>query len=365
MMQWLDDIWRGLRLAADMAWQSWWALVIGFTIAGAVQAFVSERVMSRLLGGRGPAAVGLGTLLGAASSSCSFGAVATTKSLFAKGASPAASLAAFQFASTNLVIELGMVMAILLGWPFVAANVVAGLMLIVLLSVIFTWLVPTSWFDEARERLKDEADKEDSDGEKLSTKERLTTWRGWSIAFDNAFGEWKMLFKDIVGGFLIAGLIGAIVPRSWWATLFEVGGTGSFTSVVVACVVGVSVGVATFVCSVGNVPFALILYQSGIPFGAVMSFIVADLIVPTIVDAYRRYYGKKIALVLFASVFGAAVVVGVSVHEIWNAFGWIPKKASSGASMPEGYTLVLNLIALPLFLAQVWVARRRRQVRSS
>lgn len=393
-MTWLlEHLTAAAKLTGSMAWQTWWALVLGFTIAGAVESFVSERTMSRLLGG-GWRSVALGTLFGAASSSCSFGAVATTKSLFKKGASPPASLAAFQFASTNLVVELGLVMWVLLGWQFVAANVVAGLLLIALLAALFRWVVPGAWFDHARERLRDQEgvrdpqcgmDVDPGDGdtvvlerddetlyfcspgcrdayaardEDVGAWERLTTRRGWETASRNAIGEWSMLWKDIAAGFVIAGVIGAFVPRTWWASLFSIGAEGTLAHVAFACVTAVVVGVVTFVCSVGNVPFAAILWGQGIPFGGVMAFIFADLIVPNIVDAYRRYYGPRIAATLFVSVFACAVVAGVAIHALWSALGLIPASGHTGGTAPEGYTLILNAVFTPIFLAQLWLTRR-------
>jgi len=394
-MSWfLDKLLAAGELAVAMAWQTWWALVLGFTIAGAVESFVSERAMSRALGGGGLRSVALGTIFGAASSSCSFGAVATTKSLFKKGASPSASLAAFQFASTNLVIELGLVMWALLGWQFVAANVAAGLLLIALLAGLFRWVVPTSWFDEAREHLRHEdgvrdpqcgmevdpdddatvvlereeetlyfcsascRDAFEARDEQASWQDRLTSKEGWQTAARNAMGEWSMLWKDIAAGFLIAGLIGAFVPRTWWTTLFSVGTEGTLGHLFLACAIGVAVGVITFVCSVGNVPFGAILWRQGIPFGGVMAFIFADLIVPHIVSAYRRYYGWRVAATLFVSVFACAVVSGVVIHELWSLFDLIPPAGETGGTAPDGYTAYLNAALTPVFLGQLWVTRR-------
>ncbi len=389
----IDAFIEGLWLAGDMAWQTWWALVLGFTIAGAVEAFVSEEQMTAVLGGSGPREIGLGTLFGAASSSCSFGAVATTKSLFKKGASAEASLAAFQFASTNLVIELGLVMWILLGWEFVAANFLSGLILIVLLALVFQYVVPRHVFDDARDIVRSregvrdpvcgmEVDPEDegtvtlsdgsgtvyfcsemcrdhylsSDEEEYGMMERLTTVRGWKRAFRNALGEWNMLWHDIVIGFLIAGLIGAFVPREWWTAIFGLGTEGTFLWVALNCTIGVFVGVITFVCSVGNVPFALILWQNGIAFGAVMSFIFADLIVPYLVNAYRKYYGWKLALVLFVSIYAVAVVSGILIHYLWVPIGLAPDPGTLGGTAPEGYTLYLNAVFTVLFALQLWVS---------
>lgn len=379
-------------LAGEMAWETWWALVLGLTIAGAVESFVSEEQMTRVLGGSGLKSLSFGTLFGAASSSCSFGAVATTKSLFKKGASAAASLAAFQFASTNLVIELGLVMWVLLGWQFVAANFVAGLILIVLLAVFLEFFVPEEWFDWSREHLRSEegvrdpqcgmeVDPTDEDVITLETDhgkeyfcsehcreayrnrdedagvtDRLFTRKGWANAFRNAIGEWNMLWEDIVIGFVVAGLLGAAVPRAWWTALFNIGTTGTVLWVVAACFIGVVVGVITFVCSVGNVPFALILWENGIAFGGVMSFIFADLIVPNIVDAYRRYYGLRLAMTLFAGIFVTAAISGVIIHYVWGWLGLIPAPGTHGGTAPSGYTLYLNAIFTVLFLAQIYVA---------
>lgn len=382
---------EGLRFGGEMFWKTWWALVLGFTIAGAVETFVSEERMSRVLGGEGLRELGLGTAFGAASSSCSFGAVATTKSLFKKGASPVASLAAFQFASTNLVIELGLVMWILLGWEFVFADYVAGLLLIALLAGVFRFVVPDAWFDAARDHVQStegvsdpvcgmEVDPTDDDVVTLETdggteyfcsesckntfqeeqqtdsRPGLTTTRGWRLAANNAIGEWRMLWTDIVAGFLIAGLIGAFVPRAWWTTLFGVGAEGTFAWVAASAVIGVTVGVVTFVCSVGNVPFAVILWSNGIAFGGVMSFIFADLIVPTIDDAYRRYYGLRMAAVLFVSIFVTAAVSGVVIHYVWHGIGLVPAQGEVGGTAPSGYTMYLNAAFTVVLLAELYLA---------
>lgn len=392
LMAVVETVVAGLRFAGEMAWQTWWALVLGFTIAGAVETFVSEERMSRVLGGDGWRELGLGTAFGAASSSCSFGAVATTKSLFKKGASPVSSLAAFQFASTNLVIELGLVMWILLGWEFVLADYVAGLLLIGLLAATYKYLVPDRWFEASRDYLQSqegvrdpacgmEVDPTDADVVTLETdggteyfcsesckrtyresrrqseatwRDRLFTARGWKLASQNAIGEWDMLWRDVVAGFLIAGLIGAFVPRAWWTTMFGFGAEGSLTWVAASAVVGVVVGVVTFVCSVGNVPFALVLWNNGIAFGGVMSFIFADLIVPTIDDAYRRYYGLRMAAVLFVTIAVTAVVSGVAIHYLWAGLGLIPAAGAAGGTAPEGYTLYLNAVFTVVFAAQLW-----------
>ncbi|MCB0360920.1 MAG: permease, partial [Bdellovibrionales bacterium] len=361
-----------------MAWSTWWALVLGFSIAGIVETFVSERRLSRLLGGRSFRAVSLGTVFGAASSSCSFGAVATAKALFKKGASAEASLAAFQFASTNLVIELGLVMWVLLGWEFVIADALAGLILIALLVLCFRFIVPDSLIEDARKHVRGsddtrcptcgmEVDPRDALSAEINgethyfcsqgcmkhfqanprTEESTPSFRsreGWARGAANALKEWRMLWKDIVIGFIAAGLIGAFVPREWWATLFSIIGGETFLGIVFACCVGVLIGVATFVCSVGNVPFALILWKNGAPFGAVMAFIFSDLIVPHIIDSYRRYYGARMAFTFSLLIAACSVVAGVIIHYVWDALSLIPPANELGGTAPDNYTLYLNVL---------------------
>ncbi|WP_101297848.1 permease [Halegenticoccus soli] len=346
----------------EMTWKTWWALVLGFTVAGAVQAFVSRDEMVDVLGGGGLREIGLGSFFGFLSSSCSFGAVATTKSLYEKGASPVASLAAFQFASTNLVIEIGLVMWILLGWQFVAADFFGGVVLILLLAAIFTYAVPDSWFERAREHVRDLGGEgghghgDDEWARESDWTDKLATVRGWKRTFRNAIDEWSMLWTDIAAGFVVAGLIKAFVPRSFWTRLFTLAPEGTAAWVFLGCVIGVAVGVLTFICSVANVPFALVLWQNGIPFGGVMSFIFADLIVPHIDNMYRKFYGPRLAAALFASIFAAAALSGVVVHYAWAGLGLIPQQGHVGGTAPSGYTTVLNVVFTVVFLAQVYVA---------
>ncbi|WP_227378343.1 permease [Haladaptatus halobius] len=381
----------GVELAVDMAWETWWALVFGFTLTGAVKVFVNEEWLTQVLGENGWREVAIGTLFGASSSSCSYTAIATTKAIFKKGASPVASLAAFQFASTNLVIELGLVLWILLGWQFVAADFVGGLIVISLLAATYMYAVPNEWFTTAQKRLQSREEVRDpvcgmavepTSGEvikleteggteyfcsnsckvsyenrddDLSWRDRFLNVDGWKNVFRNAIGEWDMLWEEIALGFLIAGLLGAFVPRSWWTALFSVGTQGSLTWVIAGSIIGLVVGITTFVCSVGNVPFALVLWTNGIPFGSVISFIFADLLIPPLVNGYRKYYGVRIAAVLFASMFLASVVAGVLIHYFFGAFGLIPPQGEAGGTAPETYTTVLNVVFTVVFALEVYV----------
>ncbi|WP_135852236.1 permease [Halorussus salinus] len=388
---------EGIGLALGMAWETWWALVLGFTITGAVEEFVGDDRMAEYLGDDGLREVGYGTLFGSLSSSCSFSAVATAKTLFKKGASGVSSLAAFQFAATDLVAELGLVMWILLGWQFVAAEFVGGLIAVGVLAYLYRDVVPSEWFEVARQHAleldevtcpacgmtADPSDddtvaatvdgateyfccggclrayraRNDADVVEAETAD-LRSLAGWKTAATNAIREWDMLWEDIALGFLLAGLIAAFVPDAWWTSLFGVGGEGSLTWVTVHVVLGVTIGVLTFLCSVGNVPFALVLWNNGVAFGAVLAFVFADLAIPQLVRTYRRYYGSRMAAVMFGATALAAVVAGVAVHYLFDFSGLIPAQgATGGATGPgAGYTLALNLLFTPLFLAQVGAA---------
>lgn len=386
---------EAVRLILEMTWATWWALVLGFTLSGIVEVFVSEQRMTQLLGDDGWREVGRGMLFGSASSSCSYSAVGTSKTLFKKGASGVASLSAFLFAATDLVIELGLVMWVLLGWQFVVGEYIGGVIATVVLALIFKHLVPQQWFEEARERLYDleeticadcgmEADPTDEEtasletvggtkyfccggclrayqsqsdtktgAEEVSWTDKLLTPEGWDTAAKKTIKEWEMLWKDIALGFVLAGIIAAFVPQSWWMSLF--GTESTFELVLLNTVIAVIIGVITFMCSIGNVPFALVLWQNGLPFGGVLSFIYADLLIPPLVNMYRKYYGIRLAAVLFGSIFVAAIVAGIFVHYLMGGLGLIPNGPTGGTLSGE-YTAILNLLFTPVFLVQVYVA---------
>lgn len=347
------------KFLAEMVWITWWPIVLGFTISGAIQAFVSQQRMSETLGGDSWREVGLASGFGFISSSCSFGAVATAKSLFKKGASAATSLAAYEFASTNLVIEIGIVIWIVLSPTFMIADFVGGALLIVLLAGAFKYLVPESWIEAAREHVRSLDDDEDGGMDEdwvqnHSGQEKLLTLRGWRKASKNAIGEWQMLWKELVAGFVIAALIKGFVPESTWEQLFSVFPEGTMGWIVFGVVIGAVIGVLTFVCSVSNVPFALVLWQGGIPFGGVMSYIFADLIVPHIVDMYRKFYGWRMAAVMFVLFFAAAAISGFVIHIVWAGAGLIPARGAVGGTKPGWYTTILNAVFTGVFLLQAY-----------
>lgn len=384
---------EAIQLIVRMTWETWWALVLGFTISGAAEAFVSEQRMTRVLGDDGWREAAFGTAFGAASSSCSYSAVSTSKTLFKKGASGVASLAAFLFASTNLVIELGLVLWTLFSWQFVVGEFVGGLIVVVVMVLSFKYLIPQRWITDARERLRKieddtcptcgmDVDPDDPgtitkriDGttEHFCQEACLTTYEnrsersgdrswtarlwsadGWRAAASKTITEWSMLWHDIAFGFVLAGLIGAFVPNTWWEALFSTDGTAA--AVIVSSAIAVGIAVVTSMCSVGNVPFALVLWTNGLPFGGVFSFIYADLIIPPLVNLYRKYYGWRLAGALVGSLFVASVVGGVVSHYVMGGLGLIPAREGMAESFSGEYTTVLNLLLTLVFLGQVYAA---------
>ncbi|WP_122090910.1 permease [Halalkalicoccus subterraneus] len=382
---------------AAMAWITWWALVVGFAIAGGVEAWTSDEKVSDLLDGHGLREIGYGSLFGFVSSSCSYSAIATAKNLFKKGGSAAATIGAFMFASTNLVIEIGIVIYLLLGWQFLVADLLGGFMLIGLMAFGFVYLTPNEIIEQARENIQDEngstvqdpvcgmeidpeeADysiehdgqtyyfcsqscKDSFDPEEASTtiREQATSLSGWKALADKQWSEWGMLWDEIAIGFIFAGLIAGFIPESVWTSVFSGPTFGLPVYVFWTAILGAVIGVATFVCSVGNVPFGAVLYANGLPFGSVLSYIYADLIVPPIMDAYREYYGTKFAAILSGMIFFSAVLTGFVIHFIFLGAGVIPDPSSvriAEVGIEMNYKLVLNVLATIFFLFLYWLHR--------
>ncbi len=359
----VDVLWMALKDAFLMAWGVWWALVFGFAISAIVQAWVPrERIQAALSGGGfGPVAKATG--LGAASSSCSYAAIAIAKSLFQKGASATSALA-FQFASTNLVWELGLVLWVLIGWQFALAEYVGGLVMIVLMTVGLRAFVSRQVEARAREHARD-ADaghQHHMAGESLSWRERLTSASAWSDVAHNFRGDWQMLWKEITVGFLLAGFV-AQLGDDVFNTLFLTD-SPALVQAAWGAVIGPVIAVASFVCSVGNVPLAAVLWSGGISFAGVMAFIFADLIILPIVVAYRKYYGAAFALRITALMFVTMVVAALLIDALFSGVGLIPGGArpSRGdvfGSIAVNYKLFLNVAGVLVFGALIWLTARR------
>ncbi|HEX3911203.1 MAG TPA: permease [Solirubrobacteraceae bacterium] len=358
----LDTIWDGLSNALLMAWTVWWALVFGFAISAVVQAWVPRERVERALGGGGPRPVALATGLGAASSSCSYAAVAIAKSLFAKGASATSALA-FQFASTNLVIELGVVIWLLLGWQFTLAEFIGGLLLIAIMALLLRAFVSRRTEQQARSHAQeaDAGHQHHAASTQMPLRERLTSASAWSDVAHNFRNDWGMLYREIAVGFLLAGFIG-LLGDDFFNGLFLAHAPGPL-KLIENVLVGPLIAVLSFVCSVGNVPLAAVLWSGGIGFAGVVAFIFADLIVLPIVAIYRKYYGTAFTLRIVALMLVTMVIAALAVDGVFGLLGLIPDvrptRADIFGSVKLDYKLVTNAIGAAIFLSLFALTMRR------
>lgn len=364
----LEGLGRGLEEAFSMFWATLWALVLGFGLSGAVQAFVSRARMEAALGDHRPRTIAKASFFGVISSSCSYAASALAKSLFARGADFTASMV-FMIASTNLVVELGLMMWLLMGWQFALAEFVGGAVMIAMLAVVLPRAIPPAWLGQAREALGsgdivDEAHEshESADADRALSdrtwKQRITTRAGWSDAAGYTVSDLTMLRKELVGGFLIAGFLAALVPNGVWAGLFLTG--HGFASTIENVVIGPALAIVSFVCSVGNVPLAAALWKGGISFGGVISFVFADLVTLPLLLIYRKYYRTPITLLLLAAFWFTMSVAGLVTEFLFKWMGLVPK-AHPQAIVPMGirldYTSVLDVVAILGFGYLYWLYR--------
>ena len=356
-------LWDGLANALRMAWEVWWALVLGFALSGIVQAWVPRKRLQAALGGRGPREAALATGLGAASSSCSYAAIAIAKSLFEKGASLASAMA-FQFASTNLFFELGIVLWLFIGWRFTLAEFVGGLILITVMWIALRLLVTREREEEIRTvaAAADAGHVHPTASSELPFRRKLVSLQAWSDVAHNFRGDWQMLWKEIGAGFLIAGYI-ALLPTDFFNGLFI---TDAPTPVRIAenVIVGPIVAALAFVCSIGNVPLAAVLWAGGISFSGVVAFLFADLLIPPIVAYYRKVYGGRFAALLVAVMGGSVVLAALAVDGLFSLVDLVPSQRPSVESIAErpvtwNYTSVLDILFGVVFVALVALTLRR------
>jgi uncharacterized membrane protein YraQ (UPF0718 family)/YHS domain-containing protein len=358
----LTVIGDGFKDAFLMAWEVWWALVLGFAISAVVQAWVPRERIQAALGGSGFRPVALATGLGAASSSCSYAAIAIAKSLFQKGASAASALA-FQFSSTNLVIELGIVIWVLIGWQFTLAEFIGGLVLIAIMTVLLRLFVSRRLEEQARAHAQeaDTGHQHHSAGERLTVRQRLSSATAWSDVAHNFRNDWSMVWKEIVIGFLLAGFVGQL-PNSFFNSLFITDAPAG-VKLIENAIVGPVIAILSFVCSVGNVPLAAVLWSGGIGFAGVIAFIFADLIVVPIVLIYRKYYGNAYALRIVALMFVTMVLAALIVDGLFSGAGLIPHvrptRADIFGSIKVDYKLFTNILGAAVLAALFALTMRR------
>ncbi|QIY65663.1 permease [Streptomyces sp. RPA4-2] len=358
----MQAILHALSIAGSMTWEITWALILGFTLSAVVQAVVRRATVARLLGDDRPRTLVLAAGLGAASSSCSYAAVALARSLFRKGANFTAAMA-FEIASTNLVVELGVILALLMGWQFTVAEFVGGPVMIVVLAVLFRMFLREPLLRQAREQadrglagsMEGHAAMDMSVRGEGSFGRRLFSGAGFTSVAHVFVMEWAAILRDLVGGLLIAGAIAAWVPDSFWRSFFLDG--HPLAAKLVGPLIGPLVAIASFVCSIGNVPLAVVLWKGGISFGGVVAFIFADLLILPILNIYRKYYGLRMTGFLLVTFYGAMVIAGYVVEILFSGLGLVPDQADARIPM-EGvswdYTTWLNIAFLLLAAALVW-----------
>ncbi|GII59454.1 membrane protein [Planotetraspora thailandica] len=352
-MGWL---WHALEVSGSMAWEILWALILGFLLSAVVQAVVRRQAVTALLGDDSPRALAAATALGIASSSCSYAAVALARSLFRKGAGFTAAMA-FEIASTNLVLELGILLALLLGWQFTVAEFVGGPIMIVLLAVLFRLFLRRRLVADALRQaerglagsMEGHAAMDMSVTGGGSFLRRLASTKGFTAISHIFVMEWAAIWRDIVVGLLIAGALAAWVPADFWRGFFLT--DQPVLAVLWGPLVGPVVAVVSFVCSIGNVPLAAVLWNGGISFGGVVAFIFADLIILPILNIYRKYYGPRAAAFIAGTFYVTMAAAGYIVELIFWAVGLTPQERSARvveAHITWNYTTWLNVAFLAL-----------------
>jgi len=356
-MQTVTALGHAVWMAFTMLWQIFWGLSLGFLFSAVIEVVVSKSEMSRLLPDASPQSLTAAALLGAASSSCSYAAVAMARSIIRKGGDFTAAMA-FQLAATNLVLELGVLMWVLISWQFAVAEFIGGPIMIVVLVALFRRFLSDSLKSDAIGQAEKglagsmEGHAAMSMSEQHGTwKERLGSSKGWTAISHRYVMNWTMLWRDIGAGLLVAGALGAWVPDSFWQRFFLV--SHPTAAMIWGAFIGPLIAVASFTCSVGNVPLAAVLWNGGISFGGVASFIFGDLIILPILNIYRKYYGGKMTAFLAGTFYLSMVAAALLVESLFQALGWVPHQrhtAAVNAGITFNYTTILNIVFGAVFV---------------
>ena len=365
MQQFLNTWNEAATTTAGLFWMAFWAFGLGYLISSMIQVFVTRERMKKSMGDAGASSVGFGAFFGFISSSCSFAALATTRSLFAKGAGLVPSLA-FLLASTNLVIELGIVIAVFLGWQFVVGEYAGGILLILLMWLVVKLTLPRKLSESARDQARKAIDS-DTDEEAPDWKELIQSRDGWQRVASRYVMEWHMVWKDVTIGFTVAGIIAAFVPRSFFEALFIGSGQAQLTfwEVLLQSLIGPVAAFFTFIGSMGNIPLAAVLYENGVSFAGVMAFIFSDLVVLPVLRIQAQYYGWRMALYILGVFLVILVISALLLHYGLAAFGMLPDSSSARSVTDReffafDYTFVLNVAFITVstaFLIWRWKAR--------
>lgn len=350
--------------ALGFFWMALWAFILGYFISSMIQVFVTKERMRKSMGETGAKSVGLGTFFGFISSSCSFAALATTRSLFQKGAGFIPSLA-FLLASTNLVVELGIVIFIFLGWQFMAAEYIGGILLILFMWLFVKITYPENLVQKAKEKLDEQGGTESED--QGNWKKKIKSSKAWNRVGSRYLMEWNMVWKDVSIGFTVAGIVAVFIPSSFYETLFigigEQSGNYSFLQLVEHVLIGPVVAFFTFIGSMGNIPLAAVLYENGVSFAGIMAFIFSDLVVFPVLRINAKYYGWKMSFYILLTLLFSLVVSALLLHYGFDIAGFLPE-GSSGQGLSEqnhfqiDYTFYLNMVFLLISAGLVWLSYR-------
>lgn len=347
------------KTALGFFWKSGWAFILGYFVSGMIQAFVPKKELTKYMGDADLKSISLSTFFGAASSSCSFAALAAARSLVKKGAHFVAAVA-FMFASTNLVIELGILILIFLGWQFLAAELIGGLVLIAISSLLIKWTYPESWLQAAREKVESEGEGLTED---FDWKERITSKEGWQLVGHKFVNDWKMAWEDILIGFTIAGFVAVLVPESFWTTLFlaDAQHLPDWLVTLENALVAPFVAAATFIGSMGNIPLATVLNQNGVLFAGIMGFIYSDLMVPPLVHINAKYYGWRVALYIAGIMFVSIVLTALILNGIFSFLDIVPESRRVVSEITQfkiDYTFWMNLVFVWIAGTLVWLHKK-------
>jgi len=358
----MSTLWSNLAASSQASlgffWKAGWAFILGYGISAMIQAFVPKKRLTDHMGDGGPKGIALATIFGAISSSCSFAALATARALVLKGAHFREAVA-FMFASTNLVIELGILILIFLGPPFLVAEVIGGVVLIAISAMLLKWFAPEGWFDAARERVEEAAGDLDED---FDWRTRITSWGGWKLVGERFVAEWQMVWKEIFIGFSIAGLIAVWIPDSAWSAVFLTDvDIPDWLRMLENALVGPLVAMTTFIGSMGNIPLATVLASSGVLFAGIMAFIYSDLVVPPLVMVNKTYYGWRVALLIAVVMYISMVVTALLLALGFGALGLTPESRRVVEEVTRfaiDYTFFMNIAFVVVAGGLIWLSRR-------
>jgi len=353
------------KTAVGFFWKSGWAFVFGYCISAMIQAFVPKQKLTQYMGEPGVQSISLATIFGAASSSCSFAALAAARSLVQKGAHFIVAVA-FMFASTNLVIELGVLILIFLGWQYLAAELAGGVVLIAISSIVIKLTYPEKWMSEARKKVSEEAEEEES----FDWRKRIRSKEGWYLVGQKFGADWAMVWEEILIGFTVAGFVAVLVPASFWSMIFLTHLEGTLPAWVIAlenAAVAPFVAAATFIGSMGNIPLATVLNANGVLFAGIMGFIYSDLMVPPLVQVNAKYYGWKLALYIAGTMFVSIVLTALILNATFAMAGIVPKSQRVVSDLTRfklDYTFWMNLAAAAIVLTMLSFQKKYRQLKS-